>query len=146
MSDRITPIFFGEMTEEGKIHFETEERRRQWTVWIDRLKGKKIQISIQKRKTKRSLKQNSYLWVCLKVLEQELGQPDRDIYDYLIDKHAPMAIMDLNGRQVEKRKSSSQFSVGEMVEFMMHVKVFAADFGVILPEPDQYDPAVLLSE
>lgn len=146
MSDSLVPLFFGRVSDEGKLVFDSEERRLQYREWMNRLRGSQVQVSVRKRRKKRSLKQNNYLWKCLSVLEESTGQAAEDIYDYLIERHAPMEELDLSGRKVMKRKGSSRFSTGEMVEFMMHVSVLASELGVVLPDPDQYDPAVLLNE
>lgn len=137
MSQKINPIFFGEVTQEGKIVLEKKEA---WSIRKDRFRGSKVQLTIDKRRKKRSDKQNNYLWgACYPVISEETGhtpQELHEIFGWMFRKE----IVLFNGKEVERIKHTSEMTIGEMVGYIMLISAEVATMGITLPDPKEWDP------
>lgn len=141
MSDKITPIFFGEIRN-GKIVLEREEEKDRWNSRLYRLEGSKVEIIIKKRRKKRSSKQNSYYWaIVIPIIADQVGMTDEETHDALKWK-----FLKVHHDKLETVKETKNLSTGEFVEYIMEIERWAQEFLGIerFPDPDEYDPVQML--
>jgi hypothetical protein len=85
----------------------------------------------------RSLAQNSYYWMCLTIIGDELGYTSQELHEIMLDMFAPiMTYRDLNNKPKQRKIRSSEMSTKEMSEYMNHIDRFAAEQSIILPQPE----------
>lgn len=94
-------------------------------------------ITISPNKQSRSVKQNALYWSWLKILE-ETGNTQMAMHTYLASEFLEPEIEEVHGRSVLVIKSTTQLSVKEMAEYLLHVEEFADDIGVNLPRPEDW--------
>lgn len=93
-------------------------------------------LSIEKKKKKRSLDQNRLLWLWITCISHETGQDKMDIYDYYCKKFLSRMIV-IKGEEIEVSSSSSKLSTIQMKEFLEKIQSDAsAELGIILPTPN----------
>ena len=85
----------------------------------------------------RTLAQNSYYWVCLEIIGNELGYEKNELHEVFLDMFAPvMTFRDINGKPKQRKMRSSEMSTKEMSEYMNQIDQFAAEQSIILPQPE----------
>ena|SRR3990167_8308811 len=127
-----TIVFNGEI-KEGKL---TLENKKSFLKYLLTLTGK-IQLSVERRKRKRTFNQNSWYWgVVLPIICETTGytlnEQDR-IFEQLF---APKKIIKFKGRDLVIYKHCREMTTGEFVEFIERIRACVADMGVIIPDPD----------
>jgi hypothetical protein len=112
--------------------------------------GKKITITLEKLKKKRTTPQNSFYWgVVVPLIRQglnEIGhyytnQQAHELLKQHIADNYPEVITEeltLNGKTTRRIKSTSELTTSEFMDYSEVVAQFAADYlGVTIPEPNQ---------
>jgi len=94
-------------------------------------------ITIAPNNKSRSTKQNALYWSWLSIL-QETGNTQMALHTYLASEFLEPEIEEVQGRPVLVIKSTTQLSVKEMGEYLLHVEEFADDIGVNLPRPEDW--------
>ncbi len=141
MNNRWSPIFFGEVKNE-RIVLESEEKKQQWKERLYLLEGQQIELTVQKKRKRRSTKQNSYYWgVILPIIGHEVGMIDEEVHDALRNK-----FLIEHGDKLDKIGSTTNLSTGEFVEYIMKIEMWAQEFLGInkFPDPNEYDPVRML--
>jgi len=97
-----------------------------------------LEMTLGKKKKKRSNDQNAYYWLLLGILEKETGQEADDWHSTfrarLLKKH-----ITVNGKQITLVQSTTNLSTLEFGEYIEHIKRIAAEYGIILPDPYSID-------
>ncbi len=141
MSTRGNILFFGVVTDDAKIFL---DRQLEWKTKLQNLKGSKIQMTIEKRKSKRSYKQNNYLWGAVyQTISLETGHTPEELHHIFGQMFLQEPIV-FNGKEIMRTKSTSDLSKGEMVEYVMNISAEVGNMGITLPDPDDWDPSKLL--
>lgn len=138
MSEKFNPVFIGTI-KEGRLFFPGEVTAKRWLDRLRSFEGQEVQITVSKRRKKRTLKQNSYYWgAVLPLLAEESGHTDEEIHRALTLKFLKSKLDD----NLEVIKSTSELSRGEFAEYLMEVELWAIDtLGITrLPDPDEWDP------
>jgi len=94
---------------------------------------------IEIKRSKRSIDQNSLLWLWLTCLEKdsETGSSKQDFYDHLIMNYAPTRITECMGESCYNKITTSKMDKKQMSVFMDNVRVFALNnFQIDLPLPE----------
>ena len=109
----------------------------QVALHLNKLEGKDIQVSIEPRKRKRSLNQNSYMWgVVIEMLAEYFGYSPEEM-------HTALRFKFLNrlesGKPVTAR-STTDLSTSEMEDYLSRIRIWAAtEYSVNIPEPNEVD-------
>lgn len=130
--------FYGDVGE-GKL---TIHKRDLFDRYVKTLKGL-VRITVEKVRKKRSIPQNNYYWICVTVIGAELGYTKDEMHaalkaEYLTDTKIVMHKKNGIVKEIKMVKSTSQLYKYEMSEYMQQVIIFAADFGIELPDPEDY--------
>ena len=119
--------------EAGKITVGRHELRDK----IPKLDDGYYRIKIDKWKDSRSLDQNALYWSWLSIIGEDLGYYKEEIHEEMIRMFAPTyTLRGLDGKPKQKKLTTSKMKVNQMHEFMNRVDQFAAEQGIVLPQPD----------
>ena len=106
--------------------------KRQLTQWLLGNEGKRAFIDLLK--INRTTQQNRYYWVYLSVISDQYGDSENDLHTYFKQAHLPPVFIQVMGKTVETRRSTSKLSKAEMNEYLDRI---CAETGVPLPDPAQ---------
>ena len=97
--------------------------------------GKVVWITLDTRAPKRSNQQNAYYWLCLREISLNTGLEETDIHEYLKGRYLPKQTITIAGDSAIIPPSTTKLSKLEFGEYMEKVIQFAADQGILLPDP-----------
>lgn len=96
-------------------------------------------------KKKRSLDQNSLLWLWMSVIEKESQYSAKEVYQFFCQQFLPWIKKEFWGRETVIIGGSSGLTTVEFNKFLEHIHQFAAEEGIYLPYPDDvgYDEMIV---
>lgn len=131
------PVFAGRVDARGHL---TLEQRPRFLRWLSRLASERVELTVRKHQSKRSLDQNRYwFWAMGFLAKHAWGEDDADakerMHYWLLIRH--FGAVEFDGFTIPARTSrgltTKEFS--EMIEWMV---MFAArDLGVVVPLPNE---------
>lgn len=93
-------------------------------------------LTVKKKSEKRSLNQNSLMWLWFACMEESTGMDKQTIHDIYCTKFLRRQVL-YNGEYVWTMKGTSKLTKEEMQDFMQKVQADAAtELGITLPTPD----------
>lgn len=93
-------------------------------------------LTVKKRSEKRSLNQNSLMWLWFACIEDSTGTDKQTIHDIYCTKFL-CRLVPHNGDYIKAVKGTSKLTKDEMQKFMNEVQADAAtELGITLPTPD----------
>jgi hypothetical protein len=129
--ERMTPTFRG-VVEKGKLHLNEPER---YLVWLSTLEGKKVELTVRKSQSLRSLQSNRYYWgVIIEILANHCGYDRDEMHEALKFKFLSDKRMDEKG--LVKIGSTAALNTDEFINYTNRVVMWAAtDLQVFIPAP-----------
>ena len=99
---------------------------------------KPITIIVSKKKTQRSLNQNSYYWgAVLKVIGDELGYFPEELHHCFATKFLKKFIR-MGTDDLETYRSTAKLSTVEFEEYLQQVRIFAStELEILVPLPNE---------
>ncbi len=87
----------------------------------------------------RSDRQNRYMWsVVYKIIADETGHSTEVIHDFMMSMFLPRSFITVGKAEQEVRKSTTELSTVEMEDYLMRIRVFAAqDLQCQIPLPNE---------
>lgn len=131
MADHV-PVFTG-VVERGKVQWDSPASV---SSWVATLENKPVEITIRKRRAKRSDQANRYYWsVVVALVAEYCGYEPEEAHDalklmFLTDHTAdgPLPLV----------KSTAKLTQSEFSDYIERVKRWAAtDLGVVIPEANE---------
>lgn len=124
-------------TQEGNLQIKDREA---FKTYLKGIQGE-IEVSVSKRKGKRSDAQNRYLWgVVYKLLSTETGYKDEEIHELMLEKFAPRRYMELGGTKEKVVKRSSKMDKIEFMDYVESIKQWSAEtLNLYIPDPNEID-------
>lgn len=130
-----TPIFTGTINE-GKLILDNPQK---YLVQLSYLNGKKIELILRKKRSQRSLQQNSYYWgVVIEILRNHFGYEPEEMHEALkihflkLENHKAPGLVSV--------KSTTRLSTDEFNAYVNRVVTWAAqEYGVYIPDPRQVE-------
>lgn len=93
-------------------------------------------LSLEKRRTGRSLSQNRLFWLWMACIADETGSEKQDIHDHYCRKFL-MRNIEFNGRPEQVMMTTSQLDKETFTYFLNRVQTDAAsELGIRLPSPE----------
>jgi len=121
---------------EGKIN---ESISTQINMALKTLANGEYTLTITKRRTKRSVEQNSLMWMWFNCIENETGTSKQDVHDYCC-RAFNYRVVEINGKQEKVAGGTSKLTTVTMTDFLNKVQAWAAsELGIILPNPDDLE-------
>lgn len=100
------------------------------------LNGKKVQATLEKYKTQRSIRQNKFYWgVVIPIIGEWTGELDHD------DIHFGLKDRFLNKRNIKglNMPSTKKLTTTEFEIYLERIKMWLAEEGIVVPEPNQLE-------
>ncbi|MEF8811672.1 MAG: recombination protein NinB [Bacteroidales bacterium] len=114
-------------------------------IAIERLKDLDLekgpwQISIKKKRKRRSLDQNNLMWLWLTALENDsgIGYTKEEWKSIFQSMFCPRVTVYVGENKIEKLKGTSELNTKEFSELLDKIRLFAHhELGMGLPNPDE---------
>lgn len=103
---------------------------------VPKFEGCRGEIKIKKKWSQRSLKQNGLYYMWVDILAETFGYTKNEMHGVLKDMFGIKDRITINGKEHSSLKSTSDYSKGQMVEYMFDIETWAAGEGVKLPRPE----------
>lgn len=115
--------------------------------------GKRIEITVQRKKKRRSPEQNRYYWgLVLNILSHQFKEwnPDLEIttdivHEWCKERFLPM-ISDWEDVKIktpegekEIRKTTTRMTTVQFMDYIALIQQFAAEYGFYIPDPDEWE-------
>lgn len=130
----MNPLFAGKI-ENGKLKLDDINDFKKYLLGLE---GKKIQVSVRKYKTSRSLKQNAYYWgVIVPIISDWVGEDDREsIHEALKEKFLKVR----TNKGLKIVQSSAKLTTTEFEIYLDKVKRWASmECNLVIPDPNEID-------
>ncbi len=128
----MNPLFPGNV-EYGQLRLDNVA---DFKKYLSGLEGKKVQVSVRKYKTSRSLKQNAYYWsVIIPIIADWAGEDDREaIHEALKEKFLKVR----NSKGLKIVQSTAKLTTTEFEIYLEKVKRWASiECELIIPDPNK---------
>lgn len=114
--------------------------RRKLIEELKYFEGKRIECKIQK-KSKRSIQQNRWYWMCVDIISKHLGYSKDEMHEIIKFKFLKREkINEQTGEIFEYIKSTTLLNKDEFCEFMDNLIEWSGGiFGISLPMPEIYN-------
>ena len=113
-----------------------EQTRKAAISYIERLpEGKKYSVSITLSREKRSIQQNRLYHLWLNCISAETGNEVEDLHDYFKGRFLARRVV-VFGEERNAAISTTKLNTAEFTVFLDKVQQFAANEGIILPNPE----------
>ncbi len=94
-------------------------------------------IEIKQDKDSRSTKQNRLYWEWVSVISSELGYTKDETHMLLRDKFLGYnEVTPKKGDTIRELRSTTKLKVGEFKDYLEEIDMFVAQYGIILPRPE----------
>ena len=97
--------------------------------------GKQYNISISLKREKRSIQQNRLYHLWLNCISAETGNEVEDLHDYFKGRFLARRVV-VFGEERNAAISTTKLNTAEFTAFLDKVQQFAANEGIILPNPE----------
>ena len=128
----------GTVDDSGKLQLADSDTFRRV---VAQLAGARVELTIRRAKSKRSLRQNAYYWgVVVAMLAEHLGYQQDEMHEALKFKFLRLHEDEVDG--LPRVRSSASLSTAEFNTYVENVVTWAgADLGLNIPDPNQVEAA-----
>ena len=96
----------------------------------------KYEVIVRKRTIKRTVLQNSLMWMWFECLAHETGTDRNDFYDFYRELFLSRTVT-INGKETAVSSGTSKLDTKQFTEFLNKIQADAAsEFGIKLPTPE----------
>jgi len=100
--------------------------------------GKKVTVTIQKLKSKRSIQQNRYWWLAMTILGNELGYSKEETHELMKFKFLKRErVIEKTGEILEYIESTTTLSKSDFADMVTDMVRWAASMGIVIPLPGE---------
>lgn len=105
---------------------------------LKQFEGKRIQIRIEKLKSKRSIQQNRYWWLAMTILGNELGYSKEETHELMKFKFLKRErVIEKTGEILEYIESTTTLSKSDFADMVTDMVRWAASMGIVIPLPGE---------
>jgi hypothetical protein len=113
-----------------------EQTKKAAISYVEKLpEGKRYNVSVTLHRDKRSIPQNSLYWLWLNCISSETGNEVEDLHSYFKDLFLSRRV-EIFGDEYNTGTSTKKLNTAEFTAFLDKVQQFAAEQGIILPNPE----------
>ena len=130
----------GKITDKGLIIYNRPEFEKDINLFF----GKEISLTLEQRKRKRSLSQNSYYWsVVVKIVREGLIDAGYKVsvsetHELLKYKFLKSDIVNEDGEVLETIKSTTELSTSDMMDYIAQIQQWASEYlNVYVPDANE---------
>lgn len=103
---------------------------------IPMFEGCRGEITIKKKWSQRTRKQNGLYFTWVEIIAETFGYPKEKMHNTLKEMFGVRDRVVINGKSYTSIKSTSEYTKGEMVEYMFDIETWASQEGLVLPKPE----------
>lgn len=112
--------------------------RKQLSEDLKRFEGKDVEITFERKRSKRSDNQNRYWWACMEILGKELGYRKDEMHEICKFMFLKTEKVDENtGEAFQYLRSSTELNKMEFSDMTSNLIQWASEHGIILPLPNE---------
>lgn len=115
----------------GLIQWQNQRALFDWLLSHGDYKGSYV-VEIEKEKSKRTLKQNDFMWLYLDHIEKETGNLATDLHELFKRKFLPPVPKTIMGVEFKIPASTTELTKQEMSEYLDKISAFTE---IAIPEP-----------
>ena len=131
----VADVFIG-VVQDGKLHLDW---RKQFDAYLSRFEGHEVELEVRKRRSKRSLRQNRWMYAFLTPLAEHTGSTVEELK--LIGLIALWGTHEVMGYIVPVRTHTSELNTLEFSDLCACYQQKADEVGVLILDPDEYRAA-----
>lgn len=112
--------------------------RKQLSEDLKQFEGKDVEITFERKRSKRSDNQNRYWWACMTILANDMGYRKDEMHE--ICKFMFLKAEKVNeatGEVFEYLRSSTELNKMEFADMTSNLIQWAAEHGTVLPLPNE---------
>jgi hypothetical protein len=121
--------------EDNNIVFKSENHKQMFQRFLGQWNGKEVSLEVIEKKNTRSYEQNRYLWLYYTLISEETGFTPDEVHEWAKGTCLPTEIKELFGDKVRIKKSTTELTKGQMVEFIMKIE---EKTGIQAPDTTEY--------
>lgn len=126
-------LFYGRVLPGGLLVL---DQAKDYAATVRSLRGKHVELTIRKRRTKRSSQANRYYFgVVVKLLAEHCGYDVQEMHEALAFRFLRIEDCPITG--APRRKRTPETDTGEFAEYVDHCIRLAAELGVVIPQPSE---------
>lgn len=130
--NKIKDWLYADVSKDGKLEFENIGA---FARKLAELKGERVQVSIERRKKRRSIAENNYYWgVVIPILCEWSGYSEDEMHDSLKEKFL-YTFDERTG--LARIGSTANLTTTEFEKLMTHIRMWASEQGVFIPLPNE---------
>lgn len=100
--------------------------------------GKRVEIRIEKLKSKRSIQQNRYWWLAMTILGNELGYSKEETHELMKFKFLKRErVIEKTGEILEYIESTTTLGKSDFADMVTDMVRWAASMGIVIPLPGE---------
>lgn len=105
---------------------------------LKQFEGKRVQVRIEKLKSKRSIQQNRYWWLAMTILGNELGYSKEETHEIMKFKFLKRErVIEKTGEILEYIESTTKLGKSDFADMVTDMVRWAASMGIIIPLPGE---------
>lgn len=113
-----------------------EQTKKAAISYIEKLpEGKRYNVSVSQHRERRSVPQNRLYFLWLNCISAETGNEVEDLHGYFKDHFLSRRVV-VFGEERNAAISTTKLNTAEFTAFLDKVQQFAAEEGIILPNPE----------
>lgn len=105
-------------------------------TYLDAYEGKKVSVTVEKLRSKRTTQQNRYWWACMTILAKEFGYTKDEIHDACKIKFLSYKVV-VGNEELTLFKSTTQLTKSEFADMTTDLIRWASEMDIILPIPGE---------
>lgn len=112
--------------------------KNQFDLDVSKLNDCELWLTLEKKKSNRSMEQNKYWWVCMTLLSNHFGYTKDEMHNickFMFLKS--QKVDETSGLVFEYLKSTTELTKSEFSEMVEQMIRWSAEHGVVIPEPNQ---------
>jgi hypothetical protein len=112
---------------------------KRFSRYLERLRGKRVRITVRRERRGRSLSQNRRLWAIYTAIAEWSGHEPEEIHEALKQMLLPSRSVELpNGRFLTAAPSTAILDAENFSHYMHRVELWALEQGCELPDWDDF--------
>lgn len=103
---------------DGKIVLDNPERLKNY---LQSLKTKEIEITVGKRESLRSLRQNAYYWAYLGIISDATGDIQNDLHEYFKRALLPPRFIKVRGKEIKIPATTTKLDKKQFGDYLERI-------------------------
>lgn len=105
-------------------------------IFLQKCADKKKWVKIDPIPEKKTVNQNSYIWLVFTIIGDDTGNTKDDIYMHYLDMFPIYKTIDINGEEKRIKVTLSKFTKEQTSYFIDKVVIDARQEGFVIPDPN----------